>query len=222
VKFRSFLKGWPLKDPFFCGYLHILASKINSMKDSKIDTSHCQSYTEINIRKLEFGAENLWRCIAPKNGKAEIQLKGCLLFYPLIPNLATRVFSWLGMPLIFFLFSMKKRANNPVGIILLDHLREYAQGLYNHLMNGSVSKDLVGEKLTNNMDAQFSGGYSICSNDWLNHFMVDYDIIRILKDYVGYTSWSDVPLSERGYCYHGYNAKTVLPEWHIEEEKYNK
>jgi hypothetical protein len=51
--------------------------------------------------------------------------------------------------------------------------------------------------------------------------MVDYDIICILKDYVGYTSWSDVLLSERGYYYHGYNSKTVLPEWHIEEEKYN-
>jgi hypothetical protein len=89
-------------------------------------------------------------------------------------------------------------------------------------MNGSVSKDLVGEKLTNDMDAQFSGGYSIRSNDWLNHFMVDNDIIRILKDYVGYISWSDVPLIERGYCYRGYNAKTILPEWHIEEEKYTK
>ncbi len=44
----------------------------------------------------------------------------------------------------------------------------------------------------------------------------------IFTDYVGYTSWSDVLLSERGYCYRGYNAKTVLPEWHIEEEKYNK
>jgi hypothetical protein len=52
--------------------------------------------------------------------------------------------------------------------------------------------------------------------------MVDYDMIHILKDYVGYTSWSDVPLSERGYCYRGYNAKTILPEWYIEEEKYNK
>jgi hypothetical protein len=80
-------------------------------------------------------------------------------------------------------------------------------------MNGSVSKDLVGEKLTNDMDAQFSGGYTISSNDWLNLFMVDYDIIRILKeDYVGYTSWTDFPLSERGYCYRGYNAKNVLPE----------
>jgi hypothetical protein len=88
----------------------------------------------------------------------------------------------------FLLFSMKKRSKNPVGILLLDHFKDHAQGLYNYLMNGSVSKDLVGEKLTNDMDAQFSGGYSICSNDWLNHFMVDYDIICILKDYVGYTS----------------------------------
>ncbi len=89
-------------------------------------------------------------------------------------------------------------------------------------MNGSVSKDLVGEKLTNNIDAQFNRGYSISSNNWLNHFMVDYDIICILKDYVGYTSWSDVPMIENGYCYRGYNAKTSLPEWHIEEEKCNK
>jgi hypothetical protein len=122
----------------------------------------------------------------------------------------------------FLLFSMKKWAKNPVGILLLDHLKDHAQGLYNHLMNGSVSKDLAGEKLTNDMDAQFSGGYSICSNDWLNHFMVDYDIIHILKHYVEYTSWFDVPLSEWGYCYHGYISKTVLPERHIEEEKYNK
>ncbi len=154
--------------------------------------------------------------------KTEIQLKGCLSFYLLISNLATRVFSWLGMPLTFFSSQWRSGQKNPVGILLLDHLKNRAQGLYNHLMNGSVSKDLVGEKLTNDMDAQFSGGYSISSNDWLNHFMVDYDIICILKDYVGYTSWSDVPLSERGYCYRGHNAKTVLPEWHTEEEKYNK
>jgi hypothetical protein len=65
----------------------------------------------------------------------------------------------------FLLFSMKKQSKNPVGILLLYHLKDHAQGLYNHLMNGSVSKDLVGEKLTNKMDAQFSGGYSICFND---------------------------------------------------------
>jgi hypothetical protein len=122
----------------------------------------------------------------------------------------------------FLTFSMKKREKNPVGVLLLDYLKDNVQGLYNHLMNGSVSKDLVAEKLTNDMDAQFKGGYSISSNNWLNHFMVDYDIICILKDFVGYSSWSDVPISERGYCYRGYNSKTSLPDWHIEEEKYNK
>jgi hypothetical protein len=28
-------------------------------------------------------------------------------------------------------------------------------------------------------------------------------------------------MTERGYCFRGYNAKTVLPEWDAEEEKYN-
>ncbi len=70
VIFGSFLKGWPLKDSFLCGYLYTLASKMNSVKNSKIDTSHCQSYTEINIRKHEFGAANHWRHLAPQNGKS--------------------------------------------------------------------------------------------------------------------------------------------------------
>ncbi len=222
VIFGSFLKGWPLKDSFLCRYLHTLASRMNSMNDSKIDTSYCQSYTEISIRKHEFGAENLWHCLAPKNGKSRNTIKRMSFVLSFDTKLGNKGFLIVRDALDFLLFSMKKQSKNPIGILLLDHLKDHAQGLYNHLMNGSVSKDLVGEKLTNNMDAQFSGGYSISSNDWFNHFMVDYDIIRFLKDYVGYTSWSDVPLSERGYCYRGYNAKTILPEWHIEEEKYNK
>jgi hypothetical protein len=195
---------------------------MNSMKNSRIDTSHCQSFTEINIRKHEFGAENLWRCLAPKNGKSGNTIKRMSFVLSFDTKLGNKGFLMVRDALDFLLFSMKKRSKNPVGILLLDHLKDHAQGLYNHLMNGSVSEDLVGEKLTNDMEAQFSGGYSICSNDWLNHFMVDYDIIHILKDYVGYTSWSYIPLSERDYCYRGYNSKTVLPEWHIEEGKYNK
>jgi hypothetical protein len=49
----------------------------------------------------------------------------------------------------FLTFSMKKRDKNPVGVLLLDHLKDHTQGLYNHLMNGSVSDDLVAEQLTN-------------------------------------------------------------------------
>jgi hypothetical protein len=29
-------------------------------------------------------------------------------------------------------------------------------------------------------------------------------------------------MSERGMCYRNYNSKSFLPEWDIEEEKYNK
>jgi hypothetical protein len=79
----------------------------------------------------------------------------------------------------------------------------------------------VEKKLTNDINSHFTGGYSISCQNPLNRFMVDYDIIRILNEYIGYTSWSEVPMTERGYCFRGYNAKSVLPEWDLEEESYN-
>jgi hypothetical protein len=222
VIFGAFLKAWPLKDSFLRGYVHTLATKMNSVKDSKIDTNHCHLFKEINIRKHEFGKESEWRCLAPKKGKSGNTIKRMSFIVSYDTKLGNKGFLIVRDAINFLIFSMKKREKNPVGILLLDHLKDHAQGLYNHLMNGSVSNDLVAEKLTNDIDAQFSGGYSISSNKWLNHFMVDYDIICILKDYVGYTSWSDVPISERVYCYRGYNSKTSLTDWHIEEEKFNK
>lgn len=222
VVFGAFLKAWSLKDSFLRGYLKTLANKLNLMKNAKIDTNHCLSYTQINIRKHEFGKESLWRRLAPKNGKIGNTIKRMSCVVTVDTKLGKNGFLIVKDAIDLLTFSMKKREKNPVGVLLLDYLKDNAQGLYNHLMNGSVSEDLVAEKLTNDMDAQFNGGYSISSNNWLNHFMVDYDIIRILKDYVGYSSWSDVPNSERGYCYRGYNSKTALPDWHIEEEKYNR
>ena len=118
-----------MKDSFLCGYLHTLPSKMNSMKDSKIDTSHCQSYTEINIRKHEFGAENLWHCLAPKNGKSGNTIKRMSFILSFDTKLGNKGFLMVRDALDFLLFSMKKRAKNPVGILLLDHLKDHAQGL---------------------------------------------------------------------------------------------
>ena len=50
--------------------------------------------------------------------------------------------------------------------------------------------------------------------------MVDYDIICILKSYVGYSSWTDVPTKQRELCYKNYNQNMTLPEWDIEQERY--
>jgi hypothetical protein len=110
VIFGSFLKGWLLKDSFLCGYLHTLASKMNSMKDSKIDTSHCQSYTEINIRKHEFGAENLGRCLVPKYVKSRNTIKRMSFVLSFDTKLGNKGFLMVGDALDFLLFSMKKQS----------------------------------------------------------------------------------------------------------------
>jgi hypothetical protein len=116
---------------------------------------------------------------------------------------------------------MKKRESNQVGELLLDHIKDHAVGLYDHLLSRTGDVESVEKKLTNDINSHFTGGYSISRQNPLNRFMVDYDIIRILKEYVGYTSWSEVLMTKRGYCFRGYNAKSVLPEWDLEEESYN-
>jgi hypothetical protein len=50
--------------------------------------------------------------------------------------------------------------------------------------------------------------------------MVDYNIICILKGYVGCSSWTDVPTKQRELCYRNYNQNVTLPEWDIEQKRY--
>ena len=220
--YGSFGKAWPLKASFLCTYLHTLAGKMNYMRGAKIDANHCCSYYDINTRKHEFGTENVWRRMSPRNGKPGNTIKRMSFVVTF-----NTVHNNLGIERVkeaidFFFFTMKKREANQVGELLLSYLKDHAVGLYDFLMAGAVNQDLVEEKLTNDINSEFMGGYSMSVQNPLNRFMVDFDIIRILKEYVGYTSWSDVPMSERGMCYRNYNSKSFLPEWDIEEEKYNK
>jgi hypothetical protein len=159
--------------------------------------------------------------LAPKNGESGNTIKkiSFVLSFDTVHNN-------LGIDKVkeaikFFLFTMKKREYNQVGELLLDRLKDHAVGLYDQLLSGTGDVDLVEKKLTNDINAHFTVGYSISRQNPLNRFMVDYDIFRILKEYVGYTSWSEVWMTKRGYCFCGYNAKIVLPEWDLEEEKYN-
>jgi hypothetical protein len=119
-----------------------------------------------------------------------------------------------------FLFLMKKRETNQVGELLMNHLKDHAVGLYDHLLAGTGNVDLVEKKLTDDINSHFIGGYSISRQTPLNRFMVDYDIIRILKNYVGYSSWDDVPYNQKELCFKNYNAKMPLPNWNCDEEQY--
>jgi hypothetical protein len=101
-------------------------------------------------------------------------------------------------------------------ISVVEDLKETAEGLYRHLMKGDTkNEDLVAEKITQDINQHFSGGYNIIWNDTLNNFLVDFDIIRILKNHFGYNSWSDVPIDQRELCYRGYNQKNTLPDWNV-------
>jgi hypothetical protein len=57
-------------------------------------------------------------------------------------------------------------------------------------------------------------------NARLNRFMVNYDIIRVLKNHVGYKSWDEVSITEREYCFKNYSPKSGLPMWNTVQENY--
>ncbi len=86
----------------------------------------------------------------------------------------------------FFFVSMKKHDSNPIGAHVLEDFKETAEELYRHLMKGDTkNEDLVAEKIIQDINQCFSDGYNIIWNDTLNHFLVDFNIISILKNHIG-------------------------------------
>ncbi len=86
--------------------------------------------------------------------------------------------------------------------------------------NHNIEK-AIKEKITAAVDSTFKKGYNLKVHSHLNQFMVDYDIIRILKNYMGYLSWSELSEVERAICFNNYSSKKALPDWNTEEETYN-
>jgi hypothetical protein len=87
-------------------------------------------------------------------------------------------------------------------------------------MTDKINKEADGETLTEEIHKQLCGGYNLIWDDWLNPCMVDYDIICILKDCVGYSSWSNIPIKNRELCSQNSNNKFNLPEWSVQREKF--
>jgi hypothetical protein len=115
---------------------------------------------------------------------------------------------------------MEKHDLNLIGPMILEHLINHVDVLYRYFMKDKIDKEPVGETLTEDIHKHFRGGYDLIWGDWLNWCMVDYDIICILKDYIGYTSWSDVPINQRELNYQNYDNKSILSEWNVQWEKF--
>ncbi len=119
-----------------------------------------------------------------------------------------------------FLFQWERHDLNPIGPMVLEHLKDYVNDFYRYFMKDQIDEEPVGETLTEDIHKHFCGGFILIWGDWLNQCMVNYDIICILKDYVGYTSLIDVPIKQRELCYQNYNNKSILLERNVQWEKF--
>ncbi len=91
---------------------------------------------------------------------------------------------------IKFLFMLMKKCEiNLIGPFVIEYLKEHALSLYEYLLKKKSNEELIAKDLMDDIDKHFRAGSVLHWDDCLNHWMVDYDIIRILKWYVGYSSW---------------------------------
>ena len=212
VVFGDYGSAWTLKSQFLKGYIGALLKRI---KIPNIDIGHSDSFYDINIRKYEYGKESLWR--RKDQSKTTKRLS---FVYTCETTNERNGKQGLIEAVQFFFKTMKKREINPIGPLVVEFLKEHASSLYDYLLRKKPNEELIAEDITDDIDKHFRAGFVTHWDDYLNHWMVDYDIIRILKNYVGYSSWSDVPAKQRGLCYKNYNQNATLPEWDIEQERY--
>ncbi len=62
----------------------------------------------------------------------------------------------------------------------------------------------VKEKITAAVDAAFKNRLNIRYHCHLNQFMVDYDIIRVLRNDMGYSAWAELTDVECGICFRNF------------------
>ena len=206
-----------LKSSFLAVYISCLLRQWKQVTKSSINVDHCNTYYDISIRKHQFGSENIWRRTGPKNSTVN-RISFVYSYDSKIGDAAGKK-EVIGA-INFFFMTMKERAENPIGPLLLDHIQEKSDKLYKYFMESCKSDELAAEKITRVINKHFSGGPNMVWNDHLNHWLVDYDIIRILRKHMGYSSWSEVQMKEKQLCYKGFTTKNELPPWDIQQERY--
>ncbi len=214
-------KAYMLKAWFISAYVSFLLQEREKVKKSQVNIDHCNTYYKISIHKNEDGSESLWKCHSPNQaGKTPQPVKRMSFVYSYDTNEENANKEGLIDSTNFFFITMIKCDMNPISPLLLEYLKDHTEGLYKHLMKDEKNEDLVAKKITQDMNQHFSGGYNLHWKDTLNHWLVDFDIIQILKHPMGYTSWSEVPMTQQELCYRSYNRKDLLPNWKIDQKKY--
>ncbi len=79
VTYGSFGDAWMLKGCFMSGYVR---AALSAFKDASLDLHHSATYHDINIQKVEFGKESVWKSRININGKKNYNWQDvfCILF----------------------------------------------------------------------------------------------------------------------------------------------
>lgn len=205
--------AYMVKAGFLRGYL---STVMDGVQGSNIDAIHCDTYYDINLRMEEFGTANKWRRNANNKTTSRISF---------VYSCATKD-ERLGKQgivdsIAIYFKTMEKREISPIGPMIEDYLEKYANGLYKYIMTSkNATEQEIGGILTDDIHNHFCVGYSLKWGDNLNRCLVDYDIVRILKFYIRYSSWSDVPTDQKKLCYRDFQNDSELPNWNTQEERY--
>jgi hypothetical protein len=219
IVYGNLNSAWMLKASFMSAYVKTI---LTSLKFKPEDILHTGSYYEINIRNMEFGEQSKWKRVKKHGGKIGTVSRLSFVFSCKISEEANGLVR-LRKILDKTFWAMKARDINPIGPIVFDHFEKHEERILSFLMKANNDNvDAVKKKLTASIDSVFKNGYNLKCHCHLNQFMVDYDILRVLKDEFGYKSWSDVSDVERAICFKGYSKGKALPDWNIEEEVFNE
>jgi hypothetical protein len=116
--------GW--LNLFIIGYLAQLLSR---HQQSNIDSNHCLTYEDINIRKEEFGLKSVWKHTPSTN-----KLINRVFFVYSCDTMNEKIGKQgITESVKFFFMSMEIHDIDPVGPMVLEHLKNHIDGLYKYL-----------------------------------------------------------------------------------------
>jgi hypothetical protein len=208
-----------LGDPGNCYYLReehvqqLLGLYWNNNHPGEPLPSWIGTITRYTIRREEYGAESLYLRTSTGNTRSRIG------FIVTIPESEESTFNDVTKNVVALIFKLfKKRKGNPAGVLALDYIRESSpqggkRGLYGHLLETSRGDEkALEQRMTVELNDYFADGPVFHYDDYLNRYLVDFDIKEILEKYVGANSWEDVSKETRKACYKNY-PRLKLPDW---------
>ncbi len=210
VVYGSLNDAWMLKASFLSAYVRTRLTSFHFKNDNIL---HTGSYYDFNIHSFEFREASRWKRTKNRRGKIKTTSWVSFVFSCKMSDEASGIWR-LKKILDKVAWAMKKRDHNPIGETLFKHCEKNKHQIFDYFMDENHNDEkAIKEKMMAAVNASFKNGLNIRFHCHLNQFMVDYDIIHVLRNNMGYSSWSELTDVECGICFRNYsNRKKALPD----------